>query len=421
MNGFSSACQYAIEHGIIDWQHIQSEIDMEKRKELLKRHPYKVWQANDNTAYWYTYIPNKGGGRHQVSRKNRKDLEDIIVSYQASLIENPTIREVFEEWNNRKLELGKIAPSTHMKNAQIFKRFYAPIAEEHIKKFSCEDWQDFLERQIPEHELKAKAFSNLKSITRGFLKRAKRRKLIDLSLENLFGDLDVDKDDFQKEVKEAGTEVFTEDEQAAMTEYLLQNYDTLNACLMLMFVTGLRVGEVTALKHEDFDDKLEFIRVRRTETRLKKDGKYQEEVSDKPKTYAGNRDVVVPYQWHWLMIRLYDGSKEQEYVFQREDGSRYNTASIRRRLSRIENKLGIMHKSPHKIRKTYGSILLDAGVDNRMVIDQMGHTSIDVTERCYHRNRKSVDQKRDVLNTIPDLNLMVSTTKNHQSKKAKMA
>ena len=44
-------------------------------------------------------------------------------------------------------------------------------------------------------------------------------------------------------------------------------------------------------------------------------------------------------------------------------------------------------KSPHKIRKTYGSILLDNHIDNKLIIEQMGRTDIRCTEEHYHRNR----------------------------------
>lgn len=60
-------------------------------------------------------------------------------------------------------------------------------------------------------------------------------------------------------------------------------------------------------------------------------------------------------------------------------------------------------KSPHKIRKTYGTILLDSGVDNRLILDQMGHASIGTTERHYHRNRRNIDAKQNILNRIDDL------------------
>ena len=78
------------------------------------------------------------------------------------------------------------------------------------------------------------------------------------------------------------------------------------------------------------------------------------------------------------------------------------TNCIRRRRERNCKRLGIYKKSPHKIRKTYGSILLDNKVDQRLVVDIMGHADIACTEGYYHRNRKSQNQKLQIISDIPE-------------------
>ena len=71
---------------------------------------------------------------------------------------------------------------------------------------------DFLEQQIAIHDLTSKAFSNLKGVTKGFFKMAKRRKLIDLSIEGVLNDMDLSDRDFRKVIKEDYEEVFSEEE-----------------------------------------------------------------------------------------------------------------------------------------------------------------------------------------------------------------
>ena len=76
--------------------------------------------------------------------------------------------------------------------------------------------------------------------------------------------------------------------------------------------------------------------------------------------------------------------------------------SIRTRLYAICKKLDIYPKSPHKIRKTYGSILLDNNIDHRLITDIMGHTDILCTENHYHRNRRTLEAKQHILSNIPE-------------------
>ena len=323
-----------------------------------------------------------------------------MVKYWKIQEENPTINEVFEEWNNRRLELNKISAATHLRNTQVFKRHYADFGKQRIKNVSSEEFGEFLENQIPKHQLTAKAFSNLKTVTRGFLKRAKKRRLISFNIEVLFQDLDTSEADFKKVIKEDYEEVFNEEEMSLMLEYLKSNLDILNLGIILMFVTGARVGEVVALKHEDFEGNT--FKIRRTETRfIGEDKKYLYEVKEYPKTQAGIRTAIIPEDFSWLAKAVRRQNPFGEYVFIK-DGKRISTQSVRLRLKRICKKLGIYQKSPHKIRKTYGTILLDNHLDNKLIIGQMGHTDILCTENHYHRNRRSVDQKIRIISSIPE-------------------
>lgn len=98
-------------------------------------------------------------------------------------------------------------------------------------------------------------------------------------------------------------------------------------------------------------------------------------------------------------LRLLSGSLE--YVFW-EGGHNIKTMQIRKRLYQICGKAGIRKKSPHKLRKTYVSILLDNRIDKRLVQDVAGHAQISTSERNYHRNRKSDQRKEEILISMPE-------------------
>ena len=391
--------KYAVENGMIDVSYIQKILEMNKRKELLTKHGKEIWQGKN--MKWYTYLPDEEKGRVLKKRNTKEEIEDVIVSYWTEQMENPTIEEVFEEWNDRRLELKKISPSTHLRNRQVYNRHYSDFGKKRIKNVTQDDIEDFLERQVPEYDLTAKAFSNLKTITRGFLKRAKKRKLISFNVEEIFSDLDTSETDFKKVIKEDCQEVFNEQEMPMMINHLEENLDSLNIGILLMFVTGIRVGELVTLKHEVFDGNT--FKIRRTETRyLAENGKYAYDVKEFPKSEAGARTVVIPEDYEWLCSKIKALNPFGEYIFVNKDGKRITTNCIRRRLERNCRTLGIYRKSPHKIRKTYGTILLDNNVDRQLIMGQMGHSDILCTEQHYHRNRRSVQNKTKVLSSIKD-------------------
>ncbi len=391
--------QFIIDSGKIDIKDVQNSMEAMKRKELLEKHLYKIWQGKDGK--WYTYLPDDKKGRILKKRTSQKDIEDDVIRYLKAEMENPTITEVFHEWNDRRIELKQISKAAYLRYKQVFNRHYSSFGNNRIKTVAAEAFQEFLEEEAAE-ELTAKAFSLLKTVTRGLLKRAKRRKLISFNVEELLQELDTSEMNFKKIVKEDYEEVFSNEEMPVMIDYLKDNLDAKNIGILLMFATGIRVGELVALKHDVFEGNT--FKIRRTETRfLGENGRYVYDVKEFPKSEAGLRTVIIPKDYEWLCAKIRLLNPFGEYIFTDKNGKRLTTNCIRRRQERNCTKLGIYKKSPHKIRKTYGSILLDHNVDNRMIIEQMGHTDIACTENHYHRNRRSIDAKSQILSNIPEL------------------
>lgn len=389
---------FAIENGIIDVNTIQKQIEMNERRKYLEMHPYKIWEGADRK--WHTYIPGEGSQRVQKRRNTKEEIEQIVIEYWKREEVNPTVADVFTEWNDRRLELQKISASTHHRIQQCFDRHYEEFGKKKIKSLDAEDVIDFLEEQIPKHNLTAKAFANLKSLTKGFLKKARKQRLISFMVDDVFSELDVSEKEFKRTIKEDHEEVFDEDETPAVIDYLVNHLDKWNIGILLMFVTGIRVGELVALKHEVFNDN--SFKIRRTETRYLVDGKYVYTVKEFPKSEAGVRTVVIPKDYLWLVAEIKKLNPFGEYIFVNDKGERMTTNCFRRRLERVCHYSKVYKKSPHKIRKTYGTILLDNNIDQRLAMGQMGHTDIYLTEKHYHRNRRSIDRKVEVLSAIPD-------------------
>ncbi len=389
---------YANKNGIIDVSYIREYIKMKKREEILSKHPYKIWEGKDGK--WYTYLPDKEKGRRLVKRNAQNAIEDVVIAQLKEEEENPTIADVFHEWNERRLELKKIAKSTYDRDESCFRRYYSDFGAKRIKSMEADEIIDFLEEQIAKFDLSAKAFVGLLSITKRFLKFAKKKGYVRFSVEDSLDDMDLTDVSFKRVIKEDSDEVFNEPETDRIIAYLTENLDIWNIGLLLMFVTGVRVGELVALKHEDFTS--DSVKIRRTETvYLGEDGKKIYAVKEFPKTKAGVREIIIPSDYRWILDRIKLVNPRSEYVFSR-NGKRMTGNCFRQKLYRICEKLGIKKRSTHKIRKTYGSILLDNNVDNRLIINQMGHTDIITTETKYHRDRRTREKKSSIISNIPD-------------------
>lgn len=89
-------------------------------------------------------------------------------------------------------------------------------------------------------------------------------------------------------------------------------------------------------------------------------------------------------------------------MFER-DGNRIKTYMITRRLKKICKRNYIKPKSLNKIRKTYGTILLDSGIAESVITSQMGHTDIKTTKRYYYVDRHDLYEKIQEIDSVANL------------------
>ena len=80
--------KFAIENGMIDTALVQEKIEMQKRKEILDKHPYSIWQGNDEK--WRTYLPDEEKGRVLKKRKSKNEIEDVIIEFYKQIEDNET-------------------------------------------------------------------------------------------------------------------------------------------------------------------------------------------------------------------------------------------------------------------------------------------------------------------------------------------
>ena len=394
----NAVLQYAVEHDMLDVQYVQ--IEMLKREELLKKHPYKIWQGKDGK--WRTYLPDEEKGRSMKKRNTEAEIKNIVAEYWKEKTENPTVRELYDEWITDKLKRQEIVKETRDRYNRQFDESLQEFGKRRIKTIEEFDIEDTILNAIYEHDLTAKGYSNLRTLFYGIFKRAKKKKMIDFSITEVIADMDISKKSFRKVIKTDEELVFSEDETAKVTNYIMESdLDILNLGILLYFKSGARPGELVALKREDVMGRV--LHIRRTEIFYKgDDGKNVYEVRDFAKTAAGIREVILPSSAEWVLKEIRKRNPFGEYLFEK-NGGRIRTYTFTSRLKTICRKLGIVNKSLNKIRKTYGTILLDSGVEESLVIAQMGHTDIKTTKRYYYRNRKNLQQKSEVIDKVSGL------------------
>ena len=249
-----------------------------------------------------------------------------------------------------------------------------------------EDLEKLIRDQIINKNLTAKQYAKLRTIINGVFKYAKKQKLTTISISTFFKDLDISKRSFAHSGIRNKPQVFNDDEVSKIMEYCYQHKSVENLGVILVFYTGLRVGELAGLKFSDIDG--QEIHIQRQEICYHEKGKIKFEVVEYTKTEAGDRRVIIPHEVLPIVDEIRELNPDGEYLMMSQ-GKKFDKTVFNRRLYRACKDLGIPKRSMHKIRKTYGTILIDQGVPESLVMTQMGHSDITTTRKYYYFTQKT--------------------------------
>ncbi len=153
------------------------------------------------------------------------------------------------------------------------------------------------------------------------------------------------------------------------------------AILETMYSAGLRVSELVDVSDGDLDFEQGLVRVR---------GKGKRE------RLAPLGRFAVRALKRWLAVRKLSGRQpkgHQAPVFVNKFGNRITTRSIARMLEKYLLQTGLDRKtSPHTLRHSFATHLLDRGADIRSVQELLGHKSLITTQIYTHVSTKRLRQ-----------------------------
>lgn len=163
------------------------------------------------------------------------------------------------------------------------------------------------------------------------------------------------------------------------------------AILELLYSTGIRLGELVGLNLQSFEQGGEVIRV------TGKGGKQRivpvgRKAVQALKAYLERRDELLG-----KAVRPGEVKGKEEALFLNYRGERLSPRGVQRVVEKYLRRVSEAQKvSPHVLRHTFATHLLDAGADLRAVKELLGHTSLSSTQIYTHvtteRLKKAYEQ-----------------------------
>lgn len=197
----------------------------------------------------------------------------------------------------------------------------------------------------------------------------------------------------QKEVKEMN--IPTIEEQQMLIDALEESY--IGRALIFASYTGLRRGELLALKWSDFNEEERMLSVNKNLSRVntyKDEGNKTELIVTTPKSAKSRRVIPLIDKAYDLLIahrkkqkkymemigKLYE---DNDLIFSSKLGTYIDPTNLNRKLSQVTKELGIKSFGPHMLRHCFATRGLEANVSLKAMQEILGHSSITVTGDIY--------------------------------------
>ena len=372
--------------GIINFDAVQQQVDeMNEKQKYINMHKYDIWQ-NEKDEMYRTYLPDDKKGRKLIKRKHKKDIIDAVISYYQTHSEKQEIQKknseetlltIFPKWLNYKQKHTN--STSYTKRITIdWQKFYVPDAGlintplNSFTKIYLDEWSH---NKIKEYNMTKKCYYNMSLIIRQCLDYAVECGYIE---ENVFSKVKINTKLFRKTKKKLSeTQVYTYEEEIKLIDDMFRRFknnpkSTSPLMVILAFETGVRIGELCALKFSDIEGN--YIHIQRQEigTFEKVDDykmKFKSyEIAEYTKSDDGFRSIFLTDNARKIIEiakevnEIYNKNNPEGFIFCSK-GKNINHYSVMAMIKRGCEYVKMDVKTSHKIRKTYISTLIDSGLN----------------------------------------------------------
>lgn len=361
---------------------------MSRKGDNIRRRKDGRWEArypkgrkSDGSILYGSVYAKKYG---EAKQKQTEALRALSADGQPSPLPlpSPTFQTIFDNW--------EADVRYTIKESSFF--LYQTILERHLRPYfgplradqlTQKHIQDFL--ILKRREALSPAY--IRSILRLFHNILRKSQLPDIQMPSL------------PQPSPKGLELFSQQEWLRLKNYLQRQPDDFSFGILLCMYTGLRVGELSGLRWDDYDPDHVQFRIKRTVQRIKNAAPSsipnipRTHVSiSSPKTPSSIRDIPLPY---CLLpeLQLHRGPSGT-YVL---TGTHQcmEPRCIQKKYRRLLADCGIRYLNFHSLRHSFATFCIQNGSDHKTVAELLGHSSVNTTLNIYVHS--SLERKRQCL------------------------
>lgn len=363
------------------------EVKEMNRKAILSK--YNIQVLPSDGRFWVRMPDGK-----PVKKTHKEDLEEYIIQYETQ--KKRTLVSIFPAYlEDRKLD---VKSTTWEKELFYFNTYLksSQLGNKPIEDITIGDGHQFFRYvKTIKPDIRQKYWNNLHhSFINQIMMYAVQEGLINY---NPLKELKIKKFNFTPSITKTDSEmVYSRDEKEAVIQLVINEYNSTHnpICLgiLILFQTGIRVGELCGLQWGDIDANNRTLHIQR---------QYTKGVLSDPKTKTSNRILCLTDELLNLFIEIRNANQlngysvnDSDFVFLRKVKGEIIPCTDRCFNHRLEcycKKIGIKTKSCHDIRRTEITEMFENGFDTKLIQAIAGHSTQAMTEH-YIKHRRQEDE-----------------------------
>ena len=342
----------------------------------------KCYAINGKAKYGYIYAYSYREVKCKL--QNARNENKLVKKVKSSLI-----RDVSQEWIANKQY--NVKASTLIKYKNIIEKHIVPdLGNCQLSLITSQYISDYVSRKLTcgrlngSGGLSTKTAKDILTVFKTIIRYAKS--------EGYYIQTNLDSVKIKQEYTE--TRILSSDEIKQLMSFLKVEINTDKLAIMICLLTGIRIGELCALKWEDIKINQAIIQIKYTMQRIQdfKDvaNSKTKIIISSPKSRNSRRDIPIPRNLLYY-IELFSVPLDDVYLL---TGTHeyIEPRTMQYRFKSLLRQAGIQNVNFHTLRHTFATRCIEIGFDLKSLSEILGHSNVNITLNKYIHS--SIDLKR---------------------------
>lgn len=352
----------------------------------MARRGENIYKRKDGRWEGRIRIELSGGDvkRHSVYAHSYLEIKQRLKDYRADNLEHLSNKNTIEYYTEQWLKTVKLRckQSTYSKYSNICKNHIVPILGQfYMNRLSNENVFEWIARI---GYLAPKTLNDILCVLKMICSYAEAdgcKSPIHLA-------------DISVRVPKSAIQILSTNDQHKLIEYLLTEPGLLKLGIYLVICTGMRIGELCALRRQNIDLKTGLVHVCATMQRVQTgDPEHKTEViTTEPKSACSIRDIPLTDGMIKFFEPFFVDMDNNAFVLTGKCNSFIEPNTVRYHFEKILKACGIPKVKFHALRHSFATRCIESGVDIKTLSEILGHENVNITLNRYVHS--SIELKR---------------------------